>query len=135
MLYEIMRTIKNVFPITDKQKVGQFTISNNVIEPSVDLMDGQYFLIEGSVMNDGVYVKGDTLIDETFSGVITPLSIPKDFLVLVHEIEDFVAKDNPSAMQSESFGGYSYSRAKNSSGQLAGWKDAFATRLNAWRKI
>lgn len=135
MLFEIMKSIKNFFPDTKNQKVGKFTISNNVIKPSVSLLDGQYFLIEGSVLNDGVHLKGDMLNNETFYGVITPLRVPHEFLMLTQEIEDYVKDNKPNAMQSESFGGYSYTRATNKDGQIASWKDAFATRLNAWRKI
>lgn len=135
MLYEILRSIKNFFPCREKQMIGRFTISDNVVEPLVSLLDGQYFLIEGSVLNDGVHLKGDELNNETFYGVITPLAIPKEFLALVAEIEEFAKNDKPTTMQSESFGGYSYTKATNNSGQLASWQDAFATRLNAWRKI
>lgn len=135
MLYEILKNIRNFFPDTEHQKEGRFTISSNIVEPFVSLYDGQYFLIEGSAMNDGVYRKGADLIDEEFYGVITPLKIPKDFLVLVDEIEQTALNDKPSTMQSESFGGYSYTRATNKSGQLASVLDAYASRLNTWRKM
>lgn len=47
------------------------------------LQDGQYYLISGSIFNDGVYQyhKGDTapLQEEMFDGVVVPLAIPKPF--------------------------------------------------------
>ena len=137
MLYEILKSIRNFFPDTENQKIGKFTISENVIEPSVSILEGQYFLIEGSVLNDGVYLMSDDLVlnDETFTGTITPLKIPKDFLSLAAEIEAFAIDNKPSNLQAESFGGYSYTRATTASGNLASWQTAFGTRLNAWRKI
>lgn len=135
MLYEIMKSIKNFFPDNSHQITGRFTISDNVIEPFVSLCEGQYFLIEGSAVNDGVYQKGAELVDEEFEGTIIPLKIPRDFLTLVEEIEQTAKSEKPSTMQSESFGGYSYTRATTSTGQLASVIDAYATRLNAWRKI
>ena len=104
------------------------------------LQDGQYYLISGSSFNDGVYQyhKGDTapLQEETFDGVVVPLAIPKPFLSLVDEISEWQAKNgNLGAYQSESFGGYSYSRATNSKGEAYTWQDAFRARLNPWRKM
>lgn len=135
MLYEILKTIRNFFPDVEKQRSGVFTIRNNVIEPFVSLYDGQYFLIEGSHLNDGVHLASDELKNEEFRGTITPLNIPADFLSLVAEIEDFQKDNKPSLLQSESFGGYSYSRGQTKSGNVTGWQNAFATRLNAWRKL
>lgn len=135
MLYEILRHIRNFFPDLQNQKEAEFKIQDNKISPSFFVNQGQYFLIEGSALNDGVYQLGDDLTDETFFGTVTPLKIPKEFLKLVEEIESFVANDKPTAFTSESFGGYSYSRGTTSTGKTASWQNAFGTRLNAWRKI
>lgn len=135
MLYEILKHIRNFFPDVAKQKEAEFEISNNVIRPSFDLLSGQYFLIEGSALNDGIHRAGEDLENEIFRGVITPLKIPKDLLSLATEIEDFESKNKPSAFSSESFGGYSYTRATNSAGKQVSWQDAYSTRLNAWRKL
>lgn len=137
MLYEILRHIRNFFPADNGYHDGQFIITGGSISLPF-LRDKQYFLIEGSVLNDGVYKYPATgLEDETFQGTITELRIPKDFLQLVKEIEDWQAKYGTKVgpYQSESFGGYSYSLATTGSGKSIGWKDAFAGRLNAWRKI
>lgn len=134
MLFEIMKHIRNYFP-TPIQRAERFTIKDGTASlPFVK--EGQYILIEDSAFNNGVFQYPlEGLTDETFDGVITVLAPPKLFLNLVAEIEDFQKDYNPSAFTSESFGGYSYSRATNSKGNIAGWQDVFKTRLNAWRKI
>ena len=67
------------------------------------------------------------------------MAIPKDFLAIAKEIEDWqtqYAKALTSPYQSESFGGYSYSKAsgKNGGGAVT-WQDAFASKLNLYRRI
>lgn len=135
MLYEILKHIRNFFPVPGGQKSGEFKIENGTIETDF-LKDGQYFLIEGSVLNDGVFVYPPTdLNDEEFYGTITGLAIPKAFLAVVDEIEAFEQKNSAGPYQSESFGGYSYTKATNAAGNVAGWQDVYRSRLNAWRKI
>lgn len=138
MLFEILRHIKNFFT-TDKSVEGALAIADGTISLPFAL-DGQYILIEGSVLNDGVYqypLSG--LKDETFNGRIVGLAIPSEFLKLVKDIEEYQEKRSkvPSGgvFQSESFGGYSYSLSTNSSGGVASWEDTFRNRLNVWRKI
>jgi hypothetical protein len=134
MLYEVMKYLHNFFATKVCEK-GTYTITDGVLDlPFVK--DGQYIYIEGSTMNDGVYkypLSG--LTDEEFDGFITLLKPPKAFLDLVAEIEGYEADNVASPYQSESFGGYSYTRATNKSGEVAGWKDVFASRLGVWRKI
>lgn len=133
MLYEVMKHIRNFFPACQGKK-SEYVIENGAI--SLQLLNGQYFLIEGSIMNDGVYqYPCNGLTDETFVGIVTPLAIPKDFLQLVEEIEAYNAKNEQSAYVSESFGGYTYTKAQGRNGNIASWKDVFAGRLNTWRKI
>lgn len=136
MLYQVMRHIRNFFP--GKTQEGDFKIENQSIDLSAFVLSGQYILIEGSALNDGVYLYDDsmTLLDESFNGRITALNVPKDFLATVKDMEEYVAtgKDN-SPYTSESFGGYSYTRATNASGDLATVFDVFRARLNAWRKV
>lgn len=136
MLYEIMREIRNFFAAPDGYHDGSYVISGGVVDLPF-LISGEYFLIEGSALNDGVYVYPCAdLHDETFTGTITALRPPADFLSLVEEIETYQSKSGAaSPYQSESFGGYSYTRATNKNGDAAGWRDAFRSRLNVWRKI
>lgn len=127
---------------------GTFTIENNVITGNYSLQDGQYFRITGSVFNDGVYKFGDELdlADETFTGAIWAMAVPKEVIALADDIKDWSDKylgvDSAamSPFNSESFGGYSYSKSSGSSSSgnvdLSGtWQGAFADRLNHWRKI
>lgn len=112
------------------------------------MLDGQWYRIEGSYLNDGLHQNPDTeLSDETFSGTITLLAIPKPLLAVAEEISDWVALNRTAAQQaaaspyqSESFDGYSYSirsdlTANSGSGGLTGWQAAFASQLNPFRKI
>ena len=104
------------------------------------LQDGQYFRILGSVFNDGLHqYPASGLTDETFTGVIWALAVPKAVLALAQEVTAWQEKNGEAAAspyQSESFGEYQYTRASAGSGGAAlGWQDAFRGRLNAWRKL
>lgn len=136
MLTEVLRYLRNFFVINGKEKQGNFTIKNGTISLS-DVSDGQYFLIEGSVFNDGVHKYGaGGLADETFEGRICPLAVPSEVVSLAGEIAEFCAKDKATgAFQSESFGGYSYTKYTNRDGSAASWKDVFKSRLSIWRKV
>lgn len=118
---------------------GTFVITNG--KASLPLLDGQYFRIVGSVFNDGVYRYDDELklIDETFEGAIWALAIPKPVLDLAKEIEAWEAKNGEVASgvyQSESFGGYTYTKATDAAtGGAMSWQSVFRSRLSAWRKI
>lgn len=99
------------------------------------LVDGQYFRIVGSLFNDGVYQYPAELTDETFDGSVWALAIPKALLSTVDEITDWTAKNGDSGpYTSESFGGYSYSKATNAKGVAVGWRDVFAAQLAPWKK-
>ena len=145
MLTELCQELHNWF---DKERhVGSFEIENGELTVSF-LKNGQYYRIMGSIFNDGVHKYGDTndaLTDEEFDGSVWALAIPKAVINLATEIGEWQTKYggiDSSAMspfQSESFGGYSYSKGgsgnSNSSTTAPSWKSAFASRLNMWRKI
>lgn len=133
MLDVVCREIRNYF-VKSVHK-GSFTVENGTMQLPF-LVEGQYFRVEGSVLNDGIYqYPATSLQDEAFSGTIVAMAIPPAFLNLVDKIKDFEAKNNCSPYTSESWGGYSYTKATDSNGQAVGWKTAFAKELNAWRKI
>ena len=99
------------------------------------LVDGQYFRIVGSLFNDGVYQYPAELTDETFDGSVWALAIPKAMLSTVDEITAWTAKNGDGGpYTSESFGGYSYSKATNSKGVTVGWRDVFSAQLAPWKK-
>lgn len=56
------------------------------------LANGQYFRIVGSLFNDGVYQYPAELTDETFTGSVWALAIPKALLSTVEEITAWTAK-------------------------------------------
>ena len=133
------------------RRFGTFKISGGAIDLSAlvadgSLQSGQYFRIAGSVFNDGVYQYPATgLTDEIFDGAIWPMAVPNAALGLLADIQAWVtANANDSQLnspyQSESFGGYSYSKINNGGGSGAAadigtWQNQFRSRLNKWRKI
>ena len=113
------------------------------------IQDGQYFRIVGSIFSDGVYKyeasKPLNLHDETFIGAIWLMAVPQDIIDLAADIEawnaQYGALDSPnmSPYNSESFGGYSYSKSNGRSEtgsdvNANSWQSVFASRLNLWRK-
>lgn len=136
MLTEICAKIKNYFQKDIRQ--GTFVISGGMIEPLEFLQENQYFRIVGSTFNDGVYqYPASNLTDEIFSGAVWAMGPPPAFIALTAEIEEWTKSDaaKPSPYSSESFGGYSYTRATNAKGNAVTWQDVFATRLNQYRKV
>ena len=147
MLSEICREIKNWFE--QSKHIGVITIHDgNINYNGLNIAVGQYFRIVGSVFNDGIYkYTGEAisdLVNETFDGAVWLLAIPKEVIALDKDIEDWKAKYmtadsvNMSPFQSESFGGYSYSKKSGGNGNGDGaytWQSAFASQLNKCRKI
>lgn len=125
---------------------GTFTISNGeIIVPNGYLRNNQYFRIVGSVFNNGVYKYPTSgLTDETFVGAVWAMAVPPAALALFEEIKGWNEKYSQneaanSPFQSESFGGYSYSKGYNSSANgsdtTVSWQKQFKSRLNRWRKL
>lgn len=165
MIDEICRYLNNWFDRksdgTDDRYFGEFAISDGVIDLSeTDIMPNQYFRIVGSRFNDGVYkyepevepteeqpeTHRPVLTDEVFNGAVWAMAVPPAVIALAAEIEAWQTKYgtvDSSAMSpftSESFGGYSYSKANRSNSDSADssagtWQGAFANRLSRWRKI
>lgn len=136
MLDEILAEIRNYFTVSVHS--GDFEVIGGRLSPLDFLQNGQYFRIVGSVMNDGVYrYPYSGLTDETFSGEIWALAVPPTLIALAADIEEYEkkAKETVSPYNSESFGGYSYTKATDSSGTPISWEKVFAKRLNKWRKI
>lgn len=114
---------------------GTFTVTGGKLELP-DLAAGQYFRVVGSVFNDGLHQYPATdLTDETFTGAVWALAVPKSVVALAEEIKVWAEKNQPGAYTSESFGGYSYTRATNAKGAAVGWQDAFAAQLAPYRKL
>ena len=138
MLTEICAEIRNWFEVSNGRHFGKFKISGGSIAPLDFLQEGQYFRVVGSVFNDGVhqYPTAD-LTDEEFEGAVWAMAVPPSVIALAADIEKFEKDEGnaPSAVVSESVGGYSVTRATDNSGVSVGWRTVFASRLNTWRKI
>ena len=139
MLEQVLMNIRNWFPVKGGIYSGTFTIKDGGITLPF-LADGQYFRICGSVFNDGLHQYNVLdLTDETFTGTIWALSIPQPIIDLANEIQEWQNKNADalsSPYSSESFGGYSYSKATNSeTGGAETWQSHFKQQLSAWRKI
>ena len=137
MLEQVLRHLNNWFLVEIHE--GTFTVENGSITLPF-LLTNQYFRIVGSVFNDGLHqYPAVDLTDETFTGSVWALAVPKAVIDLSVEIEAWQEKNGDASVspyQSESFGGYSYSKATDSaSGGAVTWQTAFRSRLNAWRKI
>lgn len=143
MLEQVLAVLHNWFVVPGGMHPGTYEISSSGSITLPFLANGQYFRIVGSVFNDGVYRYDDRcrLVPETFTGSVWALAIPKGVLNIVCDIQEWQDKYADavnSPFQSESFGGYSYTKSSANSAQNdteTGWKSVFASRLKEWRKI
>ena len=90
------------------------------------------------VVPDGVHqYPASDLTDEVFHGAVWAMAVPPTLIALSAEIEEYNKSDagKASPFTSESFGGYAYTKATDANGAPIGWKKAFASRLNKWRKL
>lgn len=146
MLDEICANIRNYFTFEKDKHFGDFAIENGTITPSFDLST-DYIRIVGSHLNDGIHKVSDAdLVDEPkFHGAVWVMSPPKAFLQLAAEIAAWqekyggISSENMSPFQSESFGGYSYSKSSGSSSaggsSVPTWQSVYRSRLNTYRRI
>lgn len=146
MLTQVCQYLRNWFERT--KYIGDFTITSGELTfgdgSSLPLLSGQYYRIVGSVLNDGVHQVGEEqpLEDESFNGSVWSMAVPSDFIELVNDIDKW-NKDNAAAInnpyQSESFGGYTYTKGYNSmtngTSVSISWQNQFYARLAPWRKI
>lgn len=143
MLTELCQELKNWF---EREKYfGTFTIeSGEIAMPDGSLQDGQFFRVIGSVFNDGVHKYNEGgLTDEVFKGAIWAMAVPPAVIELSERIDEWQDKYGDSVSSpysSESFGGYSYTKASSGrgnadSGSSPTWQSTFANDINRWRKI
>ena len=139
MLEQVLMHLKNWFLVPGGIHEGTYTIEDGGITLPF-LANGQYFRICGSVFNDGLHqYPASDLKAETFDGTVWALAIPQAVIELAAEIEAWQKKNGDASVspyQSESFGGYSYSKATDiASGGAVTWQSAFRGRLNNYRKL
>lgn len=140
MLTELCAELRNYFLRSESDiHEGEYTIKDGKIDLSNILVEGQYFRIVGSVLNDGVHrYPAVGLADETFKGAVWAMAVPPSVVALASEIKDWTVRNNEALKTpytSESFGGYSYSKATGTGGKAYSWQDQFSSRLNKWRRI
>lgn len=162
MLTELCGFLKNWFEV-DKC-YGDFVITDGMITyadgTGLPLQEGQHFRIIGSIFNDGVYAyspptpedntplinTSGELRDESFKGSVWTMAVPPEVIKIAEEIaawEDKYSGADSAALSpfnSESFGGYSYSKSSGGSGAsngtgAGGWQGAFASKLQRYRKV
>lgn len=145
-LEDVCAEMKNYFIRgEDDIHFGTFTVSGGTISPVPFLQNGQYYRIVGSVFNDGVWRYPDeTLKDEVFIGAVWAMTVPPAVVALSEDILNWNLEHATvlnSPYQSESFGGYSYTKAgAGTSGDGFGggvltWQKQFRDRLNRWRRV
>ena len=145
-LSRICANLRNYFiQVGQDVYTGTYTVNNHDITPSSPLIDGQYFRVVGSVLNDGVYLYGNAesmakLKDETFDGAIWAMRVPQSFLDLVDDYDRLNAKVEELALvsagfASESFDGYSYTLSSGAPAELLQWKSRLDAELNQYRRI
>ena len=147
LIKEVCDYIHNYFIVDTVE--SNFVIKNHVLQNNdlLELYENQYFIIEGSIFNDGLYkytedVELSDLVDEEFCGTIKELAIPRDVLKIIGDIDAWNTKNADtlnSPFQSESFGGYSYSKGNSTTAagknRSYSWKDVFGSKLYPYRKI
>lgn len=148
---EVCAEVHNYFvDEPDGIHTDNYTVADGAVTPLDFLIEGQYFRIECSVLNDGVYLNDgkpiEALRDETFYGRIWAMKVPVDFVELVKKISEWddkyggVNSSNMSPYQSESYAGqYSYTKANGTSDATSskglGWQAQFSTPLFRYRKV
>ena len=148
MIDDVCAEVKNYF--IREILINDYAVIGGVLTPSVNT-EARYIRIVGSMKNDGVHDltdTKDTLTNEsTFHGAVWIMAVPQDFIDLYGEIKDWQTANggvNSVAMspfQSESFGGYSYSKGAGGSGgsgkqaSIPTWQSMYASRLNKYRRV
>ena len=138
MLTELCAEIRNYFLMPNGIHTGTFSISGGELAPSDFLKEGQYFRIIGSTFNDGVHqYPAVGLVDESFAGAVWAMAVPPAVIALAADIKRYCESDlaKPSPFSSESFGGYSYTKATDDKGAALSWQDVYAKQLKQYRRI
>lgn len=146
-LTELCQELRNYF---DRNRyIGHITLDANgsvfCNGVSIGLLENQYYRVIGSVQSDGVHkYPDDETIAESFDGAVWAMAVPAPVLALSADIaewrDQYESADGfaMSPFVSESVGGHSRSKGStvgSAASNSASWQNAFAARLNAWRKI
>lgn len=123
MLTEICANLKNYFDY--ERHIGKIEIADGVITCNGERIEtGQHFALFRDHFALGVYKAGDTLQDKTFDGAVWLMDIPQAVLEADTWAEAWKAKNGSASsdangpFQSESFGGYSYTKGSGANGGI-----------------
>lgn len=139
-MLEVMKKCNNFFYYSIEG--GKHIIANGRLKVRGKYLVGQYILIENSILNDGLYLiksiseeglEIEGVVDEEFEGVIWGLKVPRDFVELCKKITEYDISNNGKEYVSESFEGYSYTRA-TVNGRLMTGIQFYSNLLNNYRK-
>ena len=156
MLNEVLEYLNNYFfkytlGVKNYSYSKDVTFTTNTLT-ATDFSDtfvvGEYILIEGTRLNDGVYkisaidgtsITIDATLDITIvaeaevSTTLTKCYIPKDLVALIAEIKTYNT-NTTDGIASESQGNRSVTYTTSGSDGASGWQGAIASRLSKYRK-
>jgi hypothetical protein len=156
MMLEVMREVRNFFDVSVERR--EFVLSKGKISLSGKYEVGQYILLTGSLLVNGVYrvaavsrgrytldlptgQAGGAEIDEKWAGIVYGLAVPPEFVKLCEEIQKFDESSGNNNIVSETvIGVHSWTRATRTDGSRAKgvpvtWRDMYADRLNHYRRM
>ena len=108
----------NFFDRADDPVAGEFAFEPDTVPAGV--VPGQYFLVCGSIFNDGVQ----------------PMRVPPDFVALAEKIDAYdKALPAGGVYVSQSFAGWSGTMATDTDGLPADGKTRYKSEINQWRKM
>ena len=144
MLTEICQYLHNYFEY--EKHIGLISVLSGSIYcdgEEVLIGEGQYFALFRDKFVLGVYKQGDQITNRTFDGAIWLMDVPEAILNADKWADDWMKANGgvdsaaSSPFQSESFGGYSYSKSSGN-GKIGGSifdQAVFVGMLAPYRKL
>jgi len=133
---DVMREVRCCFP--DGRWEGEITLRGGRMEPDL-LLPGDWVVLRGGGSADGIrQADGNGRLDVpdgTFTGSVTWLKPPEDFLRLCERIIAWDAENGHGALKRERFAGYGREAAVDMNGLPVTWRSVFAPELNWFRRM
>lgn len=140
----VMAECRNHFPIACT--AGRMRLEGGVLRLPDALPACRYVYLEGGLQTgvweaksalEGLLLTrdGQAPEDEAFCGRVFCLRPPISFLSLAEAAEAYSEKAPTGPFVSESFGGYTYTRASGSGGRPLTWQDALRPHLDVFRRM
>lgn len=149
MMTELCSELNNYFDRDQPKALGcaiHIAGGHITMPEGIEIKNGQYYRIIGSVFNDGVhqYKAGQadaSLVDEDCTCSLWLMAVPQEVVKLAADIATWQTQYGAQAVSpftSENLSASSYSYTKGTfSGNGAGmaiWQNVFGARLAKWRK-